>query len=387
MGGRAVFLGILTGLWLGAGALVHATAPEAAARVIEVEGTALIVEGDTPGARRAAIHQALREAIERTVGVHVNTSLHTRNYIAQEDRIDTQGAGFAVIDSILEEGTRGNTYYVKLRARVTAQPAATPATGQRWRVAAVLASPGTTYYGYVHAGNQTVETALTDRLEAAGFAAVDWRETSPRTAAAEAAKLARATPTELADWGRAQEVDLVISGEVSFEATRGLPASPEWLPVDYTRCQASATMRAVRVESGAVIAQETLREQSEATTREEAIRLALERLGKRLGDRLSAALTQLPGAATRERQVSLAGFASATEAERFPQMLTHLPGVRRVTRRDFVGGTLRLDTLIDPALSERLAALLEQWPALAEFHVQVHSDAGSQISGRVVPGR
>ncbi|MBI3944455.1 MAG: flagellar assembly protein T N-terminal domain-containing protein [Armatimonadetes bacterium] len=391
MRGITICLAVLTTMTLVGSAAVWAdpsaseSAPPEGAQTMDVEGAALIQNGDVPAARRSAIQQALREAVERAFGVQLKSTLQTRNYIATEDRIETQTSGYGIVEKVLEERTEGSLYRVKVRVRVGHRPLVDPvaavAPSPSWRVAVVLPAAATTYYGYVRTEALSAERALIQRLEQAGLAVVDWRHAGKPTGAP---AVAGSTPAALASWGRQRGADLVIAGEVIPLAGPGLSLPAGWMPFDYTRCRTSATARAVRTDTGEVVAAEALREDSDGTTRAQAVQTALSRTGTRLGDRLARAIGTLPNARAHSRRVVAARFRDAAEAQAFQDAIARVPGVRRVQREAYEGGELRLTVLMGGEAADRLGALLERSEALGRFQVAVQRDAEGEIEVQVM---
>ena len=93
--------------------------PAPAEQVVEVEGDAAIVGGNTLGAKDKAIEVALRRAVEQACGTLVSsTSLVEKSQLV-EDRIYTQAKGYVSKYELLPGGGEAKgVYTVKVKATV-----------------------------------------------------------------------------------------------------------------------------------------------------------------------------------------------------------------------------------------------------------------------------
>ena len=93
--------------------------PAATAEVV-AQGMGAVVGGDQAAARKAAINDALRIAVEMKMGVHVKSSRVAEMYLLKRDRIEARSEG--VIDSykVEDEKAIGPIYWVKISAKFRA---------------------------------------------------------------------------------------------------------------------------------------------------------------------------------------------------------------------------------------------------------------------------
>lgn len=80
---------------------------------VESEGLASIKEGDVAAARDKAIEDALRRAVEQTVGTIIESETVVQNYELLSDRIYTKSDGYVAGYKILEENQQEKLYRVK----------------------------------------------------------------------------------------------------------------------------------------------------------------------------------------------------------------------------------------------------------------------------------
>ena len=100
----------------------------AQAEATVVKGYAAIVNGDVNRAREDAKRQAMRELVDQVVGVKIQGSTEVVNSMLVSDKILSNSIGYATINKIIKEETRGDILYIEMdvtasadRIRSTAQ--------------------------------------------------------------------------------------------------------------------------------------------------------------------------------------------------------------------------------------------------------------------------
>ena len=100
----------------------------AQAEATVVKGYAAIVNGDVNRAHEDAKRQAMRELVEQVVGVKIQGSTEVVNSMLVSDKILSNSIGYATINKIIKEETRGDVFYIEMdvtasadRIRSTAQ--------------------------------------------------------------------------------------------------------------------------------------------------------------------------------------------------------------------------------------------------------------------------
>ncbi len=86
--------------------------------IVLTEGVAAIYGGNIAAARDRAIDDALRKAVEETVGTLVSSETFTENYKVIHDRIIGQTAGYIERYKVLSETVEGNLLRVRVQAEV-----------------------------------------------------------------------------------------------------------------------------------------------------------------------------------------------------------------------------------------------------------------------------
>ncbi|MBR1647876.1 MAG: flagellar assembly protein T N-terminal domain-containing protein [Selenomonadaceae bacterium] len=91
------------------------------AEAVIVKGYAPIVNGDIDGAKKEARKQAMREAVEAAVGVHVQSTTEVANFMVVKDEISLKSDGYVNINRVIKEEVRGEIFYVELDVEASAQ--------------------------------------------------------------------------------------------------------------------------------------------------------------------------------------------------------------------------------------------------------------------------
>ncbi len=94
---------------------------------VVAEGQAMIKNGDIDSAKKAALQDAKRNAVDQ-VGSEIISETVVSNYKLVRDRIISRVAGYIHGYKILQENKKGNTYFVKIKAKVSAKSIKNDAT-------------------------------------------------------------------------------------------------------------------------------------------------------------------------------------------------------------------------------------------------------------------
>lgn len=89
-----------------------------AGEIIIAEGVAAVIGGNTAVARDKAIDDALRKAVEQTVGAVISSDTMSENYKVIHDKILAQTAGYVENYKVLSERTEGDIFRVRVQAEI-----------------------------------------------------------------------------------------------------------------------------------------------------------------------------------------------------------------------------------------------------------------------------
>lgn len=101
-----------------AAACAHAPAKGPALTKVEAEGWAPLGADGAPGARRRALVEAQRAAVEKAVGVTVTARTKVDKAVTVDARVETRAAGTVRDYEILSESDEGGFHKIRVRALV-----------------------------------------------------------------------------------------------------------------------------------------------------------------------------------------------------------------------------------------------------------------------------
>jgi hypothetical protein len=325
-------------------------------REVVAEGRAAIGAGGVLGARKAAEAQALRNAVEKALGVYVSARTLTQNYVMVRDQVITNATGYATLKEIVKEEVGTQEVRVTVRALVSLRPLAEQL--KALKLTRAFRVRVTTERGTAE-GRPTAEAAaaLERALAEAGFVVVTAE----------------------------QEADLIVLIAPRFNtvASRQVPAGDTWMTMHSVR--GDVTVRATRVGTGEIVAAlsgaDTALHIDLTTARATAASGAMDALAPRLAESLMV----LPAALSQPVTLAVSGLTRAAQVGRLEDALNDVPGVRAVTRRSYANGTAtwELDLFSDslPSLSRNL----EEFPALRPFRLSVASETRARILATATP--
>ena len=91
------------------------------AEAVVVKGLAPIVNNDIDGAKKEARRQALRQAVEESLGVYVQSETKVENSMVVADEISMKSDGYVTIKRIISEGRQGEIYFIELDVDTSAE--------------------------------------------------------------------------------------------------------------------------------------------------------------------------------------------------------------------------------------------------------------------------
>ncbi|HAH31935.1 MAG TPA: hypothetical protein DCL44_06445 [Elusimicrobia bacterium] len=86
--------------------------------VVEAEGMSPVVNGDAEGAKKTALHDAMRNALGLVVGIYVSQDALVSKSILIDENITSQTEGYIEKYEVLKEWSDGGFYKTKIRAHV-----------------------------------------------------------------------------------------------------------------------------------------------------------------------------------------------------------------------------------------------------------------------------
>jgi len=357
-------------------------------RSVTVVGRAAIRDNDQAAARRGAIADALRAAVEQGVGVYVDAKSLVEDAALISDRILTKATGFAVIRSVNWERMTPDRaeYQVEITADVSSVPLveALKQLGltRRWRVMVVIPEQ--------HLGrtirDPAAETEMIKLLLRQGFYLVDQKQSAEVRNSSVMRQIEQGDFKAAAEVGRRYGADILVTGEAFSQETFRKPVESGRIQMVVVGCRARVEYRAIRVDTAEIVSADGAHESGMDATTELASKKALAAAASKLAESVTQDLLLIPAAGTYQVQTKVSGFTRIGNAFAFEEALRKLPGVRQVTRQNYTGGVDLLEVQVESELYERLSADLETHADFARFKIAVQSDNKNQIVARAAAG-
>ena len=179
LGGSPALMPLVLLLLLAAvgGALVLGAPGTARAEEVQAEGVAAILNNNMAGARKQAILNAQRNAVEQGLGLILDSKSVSENFELIQDKVLSSSRGFVTRYIIVSEGASGDQYKVKIKAdvskellkdRLSALRILHKAMGQK-RVMVLYRSENPNALKRTHGANRSALQTIRDELNQAGF--------------------------------------------------------------------------------------------------------------------------------------------------------------------------------------------------------------------------
>jgi len=337
-------------LFFSAGALA---AGDGKVTTIDVEGAGAVVNDNKAIGRDSAIKDALRRAVEQAVGTFISSETMVQNYEVLSDRIYSRSQGYIQNYAIFYEDVRDNLYRVKIRATVSLGNIRDDlqalgllmARKNMPRIMVLMAEQNVgqshPYYYWRGTDLSVCENVIHASFLKDGFTFVD------RTPLAGKLKMAsdNLSDAEAVRMGEQVDAELVIVGK-AFAKYAGNIAGTAMKSL-----QANVTARAVRVDTGMVIAS--------AGGHGAAVHIdditggtnALEKAAGNVAEDLKAQIVakwQSEVASTTLVSLTVRGLKSYADFIRLKDALkTEVRGVQDIFLRKMEGGTAKMDLQIE----------------------------------------
>ena len=112
---------------------------------VTVTGTSEITGGNEEGAKKLAVRDALRNAVEMGVGVVIQSKTDVKDFEVIKDEIKSNAEGFVKEYDILKEGAKGGRYSVTMRAKVMTERISEAFKKRLDKASAALGQPSITF--------------------------------------------------------------------------------------------------------------------------------------------------------------------------------------------------------------------------------------------------
>ncbi|MBN2410457.1 hypothetical protein JXQ31_02120 [candidate division KSB1 bacterium] len=366
------------------------TSPTQQVQSIGVGG---IMYNDVGAARDRAIDDALRKAVEQTLGTYIDAQTKVENYMVVEDRILNWSRGYVKNYQILSEGKKTpESYEVVIQATVDMTNLASDANA----VQNLLQSMGnprlmimideqnvgevSTRYHYFQVNMTASETAMINKFTEKQFVVVDpmtVRQNKERDAILSAINGDTKAAKTIAN---ALDAEVVITGKAIAKVATGINLG------GMKSCQANINARVIDADVGTIIATGSKHAAYPHIDEVTGGTMAIEKAANALADELITKILEK----WRSRfydlnsvKLLISGMNSFTEASNFKNALQFTArGVKNVFQRNVSGGTAEYDIQIS-GNAEQLARELDQRD-IGDYYLTVSGATANKVTLKAV---
>ena len=353
-------------------------------KVVISDGMGSIVAGDVAKAKDDAVADALRTAVETTVGMLISSETLVKNFQTVDDRIYSHSTGYVASYNIISESHDQYTYKVKVKAVVKlgkikddlAAIGLLLSRKQKPRIMVLIQEKnmGNEMFGF---DMNVAETEVMEKFMAKGFTFVDKKVIADKVSRE---KMLAATSGDI-DMAKAigavGRAEVIIVGKAVSHVASGVSN----LLGNMKSCQADVTLKAVNVDNGEIIA---VVSKHAATVHidpmaggDAAIKKATDQAADEL---MTKILERWSSEVTNAQRIELTvyGFKNFNEMYVFKQQLpAYIRGIKDIASHGFQHGAASMEVSYEgnaQSLAEELVA--KQLPS---FNVIVKSQTPNEI--------
>lgn len=300
-----------------------------ATQTVTVRGEAALSLGLLQ-AREEALSQARRMAVEQAMGVYVLSETLVENMSLVHDSILTRSSGYISAHKVLSETQQNGILEIQLEAVVSVEPLveqlAQMGLLRDWTVAVVLV-PG----AESQSSAETAKNRLHQQILAKGFKVADEQALVALRQPAVWEPLQKGNPLASLPVLRDLGVDVLIVGTSLTRMTEdGVMETYGGIKTVMTQGRIDA--RAIRVDTGEMLAAQSFQAVAGGSGREMAEARAIEQAASKAGDFFALQIAKLPAATTQMLQLHVQGLSFSRE-QAFQTQLKQVAGVRTVQRK------------------------------------------------------
>ncbi len=323
-------------------------------KTVSAEGVAAIQGGARDIARDAAIEDAQKRAVEQAIGILIDSQTQVENYQLISDKILSQTKGYIKRYNVTGESVDSDLLRVRINAEVALGRLTEDLSGigillgqmHKPRTIAMIAEQniGSEWYGWwwgAH-GQQTdfsvVESAFMDKFTGKGFEFIDPQVAAKDLQVTAAYRVQDLSAVQARTLGSQVDAEVVIIGKALARLYGDVGGGMKSV-------QADLTARAVRTDTGQVIAAVTTHAAavhiSEITAGTDALRKAANQAADELINKILALYSKESGG-TRPVNITITGL-NKTQFVKFKDVLRNqVRGIKDLHERGFEGTTARI---------------------------------------------
>ena len=379
--------------------LIARHAPAQETKTVTAEGVASIERGALAIARNHAIEDAQKRAVERALGSMVDSQTQIENYQVISDKILSQIKGYIKRYNIVRENREDNLLRVTITAEValgqlsddlsaigmllgqmhkprTMILVAEQNIGQEW-YAWWWWSPGTVHASQSDMG--IIDNTLMDKFNEKGFEMIDHQAASQEIKVTQAYNVQDLSVQQAKALGNQAHAEVVITG-------KGLAKLYGNVGGGLKSVQADLSLRAVRTDTGQVLATATTHAAavhiSEITAGNDALKKAATEAADQLTTKILAQYSKEAGG-TRSINITVTGL-NKTQFVQFKDVLRNqVRGIKAVNERSYQNGVAKMS--VDSKSSAQIVSDELSLKDFGTFSVEVVSSTANALELRVVP--
>ena len=364
-------------------------------KTVTAEGVAAIQGGAKDLARDAAIEDAQKRAVEQAIGILIDSQTQVENYQLISDKILSQTKGYIKRYSVASETVDDTLLRVRINAEVALSQLTDDLSGigillgqmHKPRTIVMIAEQniGHAWYAWwwgVH-GEQTdmsiVENTFMDAFTQKGFEFIDHQVAAKEIKVTAAYRVQNLTVTQAKTLAAQADAEVVIIGQAVAKLYGDIGGGMKSV-------QADLSARAVRVDTGQVIAASTTHAAavhiSELTAGNDALKKASSQAAEEMIGKILAIYSKETGG-TRSINITVSGL-SKMQFVKFKDVLRNqVRGIKDLHERSFAGNTAKIS--VDAkgsaqSISDEL--LLKDF---GTFTVEVISSTANALELKVMP--
>lgn len=364
-------------------------------RTVMAEGVAMIQQGAVDIARDAAIEDAQKRAVEQAIGILIDSQTQVENYQLISDKIFSQIKGYIRRYNIAGETTEGNLLRVRINAEVALGKLSDDLSaigillGQmhKPRTMIMIAEQNIEREWYAwwwgYHGQQTdigvVENTIMDKLSEKGFELIDHEVAAKQIKVSAAYKIQDLTVDQAKTLGSQADAEVVIIGKAVAklygEVGGGMKSA-----------QADLSARAVRIDTGQVIASTSTHGAAvhinEMTAGIEALKKAASEAADQMIAKILSVYSKEVGG-TRSINITINGLTKQQFVKFKDVLKNQVRAIKDLHERSFAGTTAKIS--VDSKSSAQALSDELQMRDFSGFLVEVTGLTANSIELKVTP--
>lgn len=339
---------------------------------VTAEGSAVISGGNVKSAKKAALNDAKRNAVDQ-VGSEIVAETVVSNYELVKDKIISRVSGYVHGYKIIKEGKEGNNYVVKISAKVSTKAIKDDARmiynemdKPRILIIVPLVKDGKTLM------SSQAENTLAEFFKEKGFDVLDAATVKENIKKDKLRAISEGNDKEAAKLGLRAGAEVVITGQA-------LIGNPESVQNILFGAKSTVTLRAINTANGRLYAAGSIDGNGVDAVKDGAVRKAVESASKKDADNIFWKIVKdwnnekLNGSVI---EVVIRGV-NYTRLKKAVKLISKLDGVKDVIKRSFDSPVAILNVTF-MGNGDRLAELLDE-KRIGGKKVEINSVSGGKL--------